>query len=87
ASAAARIMYKKYPDLVAAMGQANARFNQMTEELLSEEKNGGVFLIAPSAPVEVTRFEGDVDKLAALYFLGYRDMESRMDELKEYLGL
>ncbi len=85
--AAAGIVYGKYPELVAAMGRANARFNQMTEELLSEEKSGRVFLIAPSEPVEVKRFEGDMSKLAALYFLGYRDMERRLGELKEYLGV
>ena len=47
---------------------------------------GEIFLIAPSKPVEVTRFDGDMDKLGDLYWLGWNDMSARVDELKGYLN-
>ena len=47
---------------------------------------GEIFLIAPSRPVTVTRFDGDMDKLGALYLLGFSDMKSRLAELRGYLG-
>ena len=82
---AAKIFYRKYPNFVRALNNTNRKFNQMTEDLLEDEKAGKIFLLAPSKPVTVTRFDPDLEKLADLYFLGYRDMKNRMDELKDYL--
>ncbi|MBR4168257.1 MAG: patatin family protein [Lachnospiraceae bacterium] len=82
---AARRLYKGYPEFVESMEKSNADFNEMTEELLKEEEKGTIFLMAPSKEVTISRFEGDVDKLAELYWLGYHDMKGRMPELKAYL--
>ncbi len=82
---AAKTVYRRYPNFVRALNNTNRKFNQVTEELLRDEKEGKVFLIAPTKPVTVTRFEKDVDKLADLYFLGYRDMKNRVEELKAFL--
>ena len=57
----------------------------MTEELQQESEAGRVFVMAPSEEVTVSRFEGDMEKLGELYWLGYRDMENRLDELQNYL--
>jgi len=53
--------------------------------LKQEAAAGQIFLIAPSEPVTVKRFDGDMEKLGALYWLGYRDMNDRIDELCAYL--
>ena len=42
--------------------------------------------MAPSEPVTVKRFDGDMEKLGSLYWLGHHDMERRLDSLKEYLA-
>lgn len=78
-------MYSKYPEFMAAMNAANAEFNRMTEELEALHENGRIFLIAPSSPVEVSRFEGNMDKLGDLYWLGYEDAMSNLDGIREYL--
>ena len=57
----------------------------MTEELFTEYNEGKIYVIAPSEPVEVTRFEGDVEKLGDLYWLGYNDTKKQIEEIKEYL--
>ena len=77
--------YKKYPNFVRAMDEANGRFNRMTDELWESYQAGEIFALAPSQPVEVTRFDSDLDKLADLYYLGLSDMREHMDELKTYL--
>ncbi|MBP5385184.1 MAG: patatin family protein [Lachnospiraceae bacterium] len=82
----ARRLYKNYPNLVRSMEQAEVDFNTVTEELLSAEERGDVFLMAPSEEVKVTRFEGDMEKLGALYWLGYYDMKERVSELRAYLA-
>ena len=58
----------------------------MTDELDEREAAGEIFVVAPSEVVTVSRFEGDMDKLGDLYWLGYRDMLARVDELKSYLS-
>ena len=50
---------------------------------LSEE--GRIFVIEPSEPVNVARVEGDMEKLGALYWLGYHDAEEKLEALKDYL--
>ena len=82
-----KIWYHKYPNFMAALNNVNADFNVMTKELkeLHEEKK--VFVIAPSKPVTVTRFEADMGKLWDLYKLGYGDARNNIGALKEYLGI
>ena len=38
-------------------------------------------------PVNVSRIEGDVEKLGALYWLGWNDCVAALEELKDYLGV
>jgi len=82
----ARAMYARYPAFVRSFEGTNARFNREADELEAEERAGRVFIAAPSRPVTVSRFEGDMQKLGDLYWLGFHDMEARVDELKAYLG-
>ncbi len=82
----AALMYHGYPKLLESMERANERFNETAEMLEEKHKNGEIFLIAPSEPVAVTRFDGDMDKLGALYWLGFNDMKGRLAELREYLN-
>ena len=79
-------MYRNYPNFIDAMNAANADFNRMTEELLLLHAEKKVYTIAPSEPVKVSRFEGDMEKLGALYWLGFHDAESQLDAVKAYLS-
>ena len=81
----AKIIYRKYPNLLESMGKANENFNEMVQMLEEKSEHGEIFLIAPSKPVKVKRFDGDMDKLAALYWLGYNDMKERLPQLRAYL--
>ncbi|MBO6109069.1 MAG: patatin family protein [Eubacterium sp.] len=80
-----RMMYRDYPNFVNSIANTNIKFNRMADELEREEKKKRVYIIAPSKPVTVSRFEGDMEKLGDLYWLGYRDMNDQVNELKEYL--
>lgn len=80
-----KIVYRKYPNFIDSLEKVNGQFNLTVEELERKAGRGDIFLIAPSKPVEVTRFDGDMDKLGDLYWLGWNDMSSRLLELKNYL--
>ena len=80
------LKYRKYPNFVKTFSNVNREFNRTVEALENKAEKGEIFLIAPSEPVTVTRLDGDLDKLGDLYWLGYNDMESRIDELKQFIG-
>ncbi len=82
----AHLMYRNYPKFLQSMEKVNERFNAAVEMLERKASAGEIFLIAPSQPVTVTRFDGDMDKLGALYWLGYEDMQSNLDALRRYLA-
>ncbi len=86
ASMLARKMYRKYPAFVQSLESANEKFNRMVEDLKADANSGKIFMIAPSKPVTVKRFDGDMDKLGDLYWLGYHDMRERFDDLRSYLA-
>lgn len=80
-------MYRRYPNFLESLKMSNDRFNEAADELERRAKAGELLLIAPSEPVRVTRFEGDMDKLGYLYWLGYRDGEAALPQLKTYLEI
>ncbi len=81
----AGLIYRKYPAFVKALESANGEFNRTVDMLEQKAASDEIFLIAPSEPVTVSRFDGDMEKLGALYWLGYRDLERRYEELTAYL--
>ena len=85
APAIAERFYRKYPAFANSLKSANENFNRTADELEQEAAAGKIFLIAPSKPVTVTRFDGDMEKLGDLYWLGYRDMQQRINELTTFL--
>ena len=79
-------LYRKYPNFVKSLQEANTRFNETVDLLEKLAASGEVFVIAPSEPVTVSRFDGDMEKLGALYWLGYHDMQRQLDGLRAYLA-
>jgi predicted patatin/cPLA2 family phospholipase len=79
-------MYKKYPLFIESLNNMDERLNidfKLIEELSYKNK---IFVIAPSEPIDISRLEGDMEKLGSLYRLGYEDMERRYDQLIEFLN-
>ena len=83
----ARAMYHKYPNFIKSIETSPKKWNDLMKRLYREEEKGEVFIIAPSEKVNVKRFEGNVDKLAHLYWLGYKDGHENAEKLKKYLGI
>ena len=85
--AAANTVYRHYPDFADAVEHSDEMYNAQCDELERLEQEGRIFTIAPSRPVDISRLEGDMDKLGSLYDLGYMDARNRLNALAEYLGL
>lgn len=80
-----QLFYKKYPEFAEKLSQSNKHYNEDCERMDQLEKEGRIFVIAPSQPVTVGRLERDMEKLGALYEMGLQDAHHNISALKEYL--
>ena len=72
--------------MVRATDRMNLTYNELCEELNALERQGRVFVLAPERPISVSRVEGNMEKLGALYWQGYTEGLNCLDRLSEYLG-
>lgn len=68
---AARLFYRKYPDLQKALSERNTVYNRTMDLIDHLEEEGRVTVIRPLRPIDVGRMEKDTSKLTALYQEGY----------------
>lgn len=80
-------MYAKYPEFVSAMEASDEEYDSVNEELERLHNEGIIYAIAPSIASDVSRFEGDMEKLGEFYWLGFNDAKDRLDDLRKYLGI
>ncbi len=81
-----KLSYRKYPKLREKLKARHEVYNSSVEKLQKLERQGKVFVIRPSEPIEISRTEKDPQKLQEVYDLGIRDCEKILPSLKEYLG-
>lgn len=82
-----RRFYHNEPAFARALSESNARYNAQNEEIERLSRRGRIFSIAPSKPIDISRLEGDMEKLGEVYYLGYHDARRLLPALKRYLGL
>lgn len=80
------IIYRNYPQFAQKLAAMNLKYNQDCEQMERLEKEGRIFVIAPSKPVTVSRLESDLQKLGELYEMGLFDTQNAIHKLKEYLS-
>lgn len=88
-SAAVRQMYKRfypdYPNFVRAGINRPLVYNRQVDAIDELSKAGELFNLAPQKPVTISRLEGNIKKLRALYRQGQQETEERLPELIKYL--
>ncbi len=80
-------VYRKYPEFAELLGRNNEMYNAQLDRLDTAREKGEVFVISPSKSFDVSRFESDIEKLGALYDLGYSDATALIPEIKKYLEI
>ncbi|MDY6226658.1 MULTISPECIES: patatin-like phospholipase family protein [unclassified Clostridium] len=78
--------YKNYKGLIDAMENRYKIYNDTLDLLDKLEKEGKCFVIRPSAPLEVSRFERDKNKLETIYNRGYEDAKALSEDLIKFLN-
>ena len=78
--------YKNHTGLISAMENRFKTYNDTLDLLDKLEEEGKCFIIRPSAPLDVSRFEKDKNKLEAIYNKGYEDAKAISKDLIEFLN-
>ncbi|MDO4475329.1 MAG: patatin family protein [Lachnospiraceae bacterium] len=78
-------LYRHHKAFARKLDQSDWEYNRECEELERLEREGRIFMIAPSEKVTVGRLEKDLEKLGALYRLGCEDTKKQLPALKAYL--
>lgn len=85
-SAYARVLYHRYPAFMESLDHAEERYNEICDSIQADEDAGRTFVIAPADPVDVKKFDDDLDKLGDLYFRGYNEGMALAPAVKEYVA-
>ncbi len=80
-----QMAYYEYPEIKRMLEEEVPRYNLLVDHIDNLERQGRLFVIAPSEEVRISRFETDVEKLGELYWLGWNDGMNLIPKLKEYL--
>ena len=81
-----KLKYKKYPNLVKAIGNRYKMYNETLDFVEDKRKKGEVFVIQPKGPVNIGRLEKDKTKLKSLYDEGYNDAKESYEELIKFIN-
>lgn len=76
------LLYRKYPQLMGAMGRWVATYNERMTYLEEEERQGRCLVLRPSVDLGVTRAEKSMEKLNRLYELGIADGKQALKRLE-----
>lgn len=61
------------------------RYNALMDQIDALEAAGQLFVLRPSQPIEIGRFEKNTERLLELYNRGRREMRDQLDALQTYL--
>ena len=71
-------MYKKFPKFIEALDKRHIQYNETLALLEQLEQEGKALVIAPRAPLPVSRFEKNPEQLTAVWQIGYDDMKKQI---------
>lgn len=81
----AKMIYRHHTQFAETLDDSAVMYNWQCDEVDELERSERAFVIAPSEPVDVSRVEGNMEKLGHLYLLGYYDALVTIPALWKYL--
>jgi predicted patatin/cPLA2 family phospholipase len=80
-----KFVFRKHPEFAEAMLSRNDAYNKTLDFCEQMEKEGKLYLIAPSAEFSIGRTEQNLEKRAALYHHGYELISKEFEKMKAFL--
>ncbi len=79
------IYKRRFPKAAKKLSLNSFYYNKEIDRMNRLEKQGRIFMLAPSKAVELSLFCDDVDELAQLYYMGLNETNDSIEALKKYL--
>lgn len=83
--AAYRLLYRRFPNLLSALCQADITYNAEREELTKLVEAGKAYVIAPPSLLDIGRVERNSERLEEGYRCGRLDALNSLSGLRDYL--
>lgn len=80
-----RIRLRQYPAIHACLRHSEDLYHRLGEDALRYEKEGRIFVLEPSRPVDINFREHDPARMQSYLNLGQYDLEQRIGALLRYL--
>ena len=80
------LFYRKYPNFIKTAIKQPENYNKTLDLIKKYENEGKIVVLRPSQDLKIARIEKNIEKLNAIYKLGYDDCLSRLEEVKSYLN-
>ena len=80
-----RSFYHRYPRLMEDMLREMESYNALCDRIDALAEEGRIFVLAPSRPIRIDRFEKNMERLGELYWRGYHDAGASFIKLQKYL--
>ena len=78
---------REYPEMIRLMDERHWIYNETRDYLWRLEKEGTAMVIAPSVPLEISRFEKNRRALEQVYQLGIRDALTAWGKIRDWTGI
>jgi len=85
-STLSKIFYRKYPEFAKAIKNRPQVYNRTIQEIEELEKAGEIFVIRPTAPLEVERTKSNPEELQKAYDTGRNDALAKFEEMTEWMS-
>ena len=80
-----KIKFRKHPKLLEALFNRHKEYNETLELIERLEKQEKIFVIRPSAPIDISKFEKNTDTFNKIFELGKNDAKNKLNAIKNYL--
>lgn len=77
--------YRNYPKFVKAYKARHINYNLALKLVAEQELQGNAFVLRPSKLLKIGRLEKNINRIYAMYQLGYQDAKKAIPKLKKFL--
>lgn len=78
-------VYRQYPNIIHAVQNRYKIYNETLDYIEKGDKEGRIFVIRPTEPLQVGRIERKPERLTSLYNQGYQEAEKQYSKLAAFL--
>lgn len=80
-----KIKFRQHPKFLKALFNRHHEYNKTLELIERLEEQGRIFVIRPSEPINISKFEKNIKTFDEIFNLGKNDMKNKLEAINTYL--